>query len=120
MNRRFTKIDLSCQPYFEAAVGEAAAVIGLAPAHQSVGEARLAHSHGAQDDDAWAGVSVLVGDMDLCCAADQSSGVQKHCQGQQLAHNIFFCPVLFVLFAAVLLKVCDMPSALTVFYEIRA
>ena len=45
---------------FEAAVVEAPAVVVLVPAHEHVSEAGLAHAGGAQDDDAGAGVAVLV------------------------------------------------------------
>ena len=45
---------------FEAAVVEAPAVVVLVPAHEHVGEAGLAHARGAEDDDAGAGVAVLV------------------------------------------------------------
>ena len=50
---------LTCA-HFEAAVVEASAVVVLVSAHEDVGEAGLAHAHGAQDDDAGAGEQILI------------------------------------------------------------
>ena len=50
---------LTCA-HFEAAVVEAPSVVVLVSAHEDVGEAGLAHAHGAQDDDAGAGEQILI------------------------------------------------------------
>ncbi len=50
---------LTCA-HFEAAVVEAPAVVVLVSANEDVGEAGLAHTHGAQDDDAGAREQILI------------------------------------------------------------
>ena len=54
-----TTHSLTCAD-FEAAVVEAPSVVILVPAHEDVGEAGLAHSGGAKDDDPGAGIPVLI------------------------------------------------------------
>ena len=50
---------LTCA-HFEAAVVEAPSVVILVAANEDIGEAGLAHAHGAQDDDAGAREQILI------------------------------------------------------------